>query len=136
MALTWQFYADAGKTVPLGSIPISLATLGGSVDGIAYFGTTTAGKVLKAASDPGVDPVQVEPFDTASGAGLAASVVKLALSAGGLDSAVAGAALNIGTSIGSGTTVAVHYRVTLPATAEGAYTDVILRTNEVIEASA
>lgn len=135
MPISWQFYADVGKTVPLPSIPINLATLGGSADFVAYFGTTSAGKQLAAASDPGVAPVQILPFDTAAGAGLSASIVKLALSAGGLDAAVGGAALNVGTVIGSNTTVTVHIRVTLPATEEGLYTDVVLRTNDVIESA-
>lgn len=131
---TFKFFADAGMTVELTTLPITVSTLGGVSEGIVYFGSTAAGKIVQAATSPGVDPVTVTAVDADTGAGYTATAFKLALSALGLDSAVGGAALTLGTSIASGTAIAVFWRFTAPASSEGVFTDLSLTTNQVVEA--
>lgn len=130
---TYKFFSDAGMTAELTSLPITVSTLGGSVDGVIYFGSPVAGKTLQAASAPGVDPVTVVAADADTGAGLAASTIKLALSAGGLATAVGGAPLTLGTTIASGAAIAVFWRFTTGASAAGVHTDLSLTTNMLVE---
>ena len=131
---TWKFYADPGMTAQLASLLQQLPDTGGSVEAIIYFGSTASGKTLQAASAPGTDPITITPADSAGGAGLAASALRLALSYAGLDAAAPGAGVSVGTSLSSGAPVAVYVRLTLPATMQGSYTDLALATNSVIEA--
>jgi hypothetical protein len=136
MAVTWQFYADAGLTVPLTTLSAQQSSAGGAVDLLIYFGSTASGKSLQASSSPGVDPIQITPTD-ADGAGtnLAATAIKLALSAGGLTSATGGAALTVGTTLTSGTAgaVPVYVRLDSGTSTLGTYTDLSLDTNALIE---
>ncbi|MFT3758969.1 hypothetical protein [Thauera sp.] len=136
MSVSWQFFADAGKTVPLASLPVAVSTFGGEQSGIVYFGSNAEGRLLQAAFDPGGEPIEIEVYDADSAAGLAATAVRLALSAGGLDGALPGNPVTIGTSISSATVIAVHYRITVPLMAEAIYSDVQLRTSSVIEVDA
>lgn len=114
MATTFGFYADAGLTVPLASLPLSISTAGGSAEGEVHFGSTNAAKTL---SRDGGATIFVNVADSAGGSGLATTVVRLALSAPNLDSATPGAAVAIGTTRpgGASNSIAVHYRVTLAA---------------------
>lgn len=133
MSLTFSFWADAGMTVPNAAgatITDGLAP----TDRILYFGSPASGKVLQAASAPGTDPVQVIIADANAGTGIAATALKLALTAAGLDSAVAGAPLSIGTTINSGSPIAIYVRTTQGALSIGTYADLSLTTNAVVEA--
>ena len=132
MSLTFAFWADAGMTVP-NTAGATLVDGGSPTDRILYFGSPVAGKTLQAASAPGTDPVQVEVNDTNGASGAPASAVRLALTAGGLDTATPGAALSLGTSITSGTAIAVFVRTTQGALAVGSYADLQLRTVAVVE---
>ncbi|WP_068634722.1 hypothetical protein [Thauera butanivorans] len=136
MSVSWQFFADAGKTVPLATLSVAVSTFGGVQEGVVYFGSNAAGRQLQAASDPGSDPIEIWAHDTDPEAGLTAGAVKLALSAGGLDGASAGDPITVGTTISSTTVIAVHYRITVAAMAEAVYSDVQLRTSSVIELDA
>jgi len=67
----------------------------------------------QAASNPGTDPLLLSVVDATVGAGHEASEVTLATTAAGLDTATAGAALDLGTTLTSGLSGAqpVHIRV-------------------------
>jgi hypothetical protein len=136
MAVTWQFYSDAGLTVPLTTLSAQQSSAGGAVDSLIYFGSAASGKSLQASSSPGVDPIQITPTDAdGGGVNLAATAVKLALSAGGLTSATGGAALTVGTTLTSGTggAVPVYVRLDSGTSTLGTYTDLSLDTNALIE---
>jgi hypothetical protein len=137
MAVTWKIYADAGLTTELTTLSLQNTTLGGSyADAVVYFGSVASGKTLQASSAPGTDPVQITVVDSTGGSGLAASAVKLALSAGGLAGATGGAALTVGTTLSSGVAnaIPVYVRVASGIATPGTYTDVSLRSTLVIEA--
>lgn len=134
MSTTWNFFADAGLTVPaVGGAAI--ASVGSQTDRVLRFGSPASAKILQAASDPGVDPITITPTDAAPGSGIEASAIRLALSAAGLDSATPGAALNIGTTLNSGTggAVLVYVRTSRGSLGIGEYADLSLVTNAVVE---
>ena len=133
MSLSLGLGADAGMSVPTAA-GATITAGAGPTDRIVYFGPPAAGKTLQAASAPGTDPVQISVEDVAAGAGIAATAIKLALTAGGLDSAVAGAPLSIGTSIASGSSVAIFVRTTQGVLGVGLYEDLSLTSNAVVEA--
>ena len=110
MATTYAFFHDSALTSAVGSgNPIT--ALQDTINSLApvdvqiWFGSATASRKARASSNPGVDQIAVTISDSATGSGEPASAVKLATSQGGLDSATAGASLNIGTQVlsGSGT---------------------------------
>lgn len=137
MATSLKFYTTAGLTAELTQLAVNQAADGSSaaVDSIVYLGSTASGKQFRADSDPGTDPIVVSIADAAAGSGIANTAVKLALSAGGLDSAVAGVALSVGTQLlsGSANALAIHVRIETPSVAVGRYTDLSLVTNTVRE---
>lgn len=133
MSLTFAFWADAGMSVA-NAAGATVVDGAGPTDRIVYFGSPASGKTLQAASDPGVDPVQISVEDASPGTGIAATAIKLALSAGGLDTAVAGDPLTIGTTINSGASIAIYVRTTQGALGVGLYEDLSLTTNAVVEA--
>lgn len=109
----------------------TFAFTGGTEDFVVYLGSVAASTVLRADSDPGVDPIIVSIADDNGAGGDAATEIKLALSSGGLASAVAGAALEIGTQVlsGTGNAIAIHVRRTSPAGAVGTQSDLSLLLN-------
>lgn len=131
--MTYGFYEDAGCTSPLFA-SMTLVEGTGSADRVVYLGTADleAG-TLRAASAPGLDHILVSVVDDAPGSGIAATAVRLALSAGGLNSATPGAALNIGTEVLPGVEIPIYVRVTQGALAEGLYTDLRLQTVPCVE---
>ena len=135
MSLTFAFWADAGMTVPNAS-GATVTDGAGPTDRIVYFGSPASGKTLQAASAPGTDPVQISIADANAnaGSGIAVTALKLALTAGGLDTAVAGDPLSIGTTISSGASLAIYVRTTQGALGVGVYEDLSLTTNAVVEA--
>lgn len=137
MAVSIRFYSDSGLTVPLNTLQVVQSEDGTAApaDAVVYFGSAVASKKFQAESNPGVASILLSVEDAATGSGVAASHVKLALSAAGLDSAVAGAPLDLGVQrlSGSGNALAVYVRVDTPALSTGAYTDITLRTNSLLE---
>ncbi len=117
MPLIAHVYKDAALTQQFND---SVDVLGASAvngsfdDGVFYVGTPTAANKIEASSDPGIDTIDVTPNDASPGGGVETTDVKLALTNGGLDAAIGGAALSLGTVIngGAGNAVAVHYRWT------------------------
>lgn len=131
---TFAFFSDAGLTVPL----VGGATLtdgAGPTDRLIYFGSPASGMTLQAASSPGSDPVTISPNDASPGTGIEVAAIKLALSAIGLDSAVSGAAVTIGTTLNSSAANAIelYVRTTQGALVVGSYPGLSLTTNAVVE---
>lgn len=140
MATTFKFYHDAALTQEITSgNPLTAtqdtANLLAAVDKVIYLGSTTAGNKIQAVSNPGVDAISVSIVDANAGTGAPASEFKLALSSGGLASAVAGAALSLSATINSGVAnaVPIYTRRDSVLGTPGTYTDLTLETNSVIE---
>ena len=134
MTITWKFYADAGMTAELTSLPLQVPDVGGTTETVVYFGSTIAGKTLQAASNPGTDAITIAPQDADGATGLEASNLKLALTYAGLAGATAGAPVSVGASRISGAALAIYVRLTTAAEAVGSYTDLSLKTNALLEA--
>lgn len=136
MAISLKFYSDAGGTTELASLAFLRDSEGTAAaeDRVVYLLSIAVGKTFEA--QDGVSNVLVQVFDSASSSGVPASAVKLATSSGGLDTAVAGADLDLGPALlsGAANAVAVHMRVQTGALAIGTYSDLALRTNPLTEA--
>lgn len=135
MTVSLGFYTDAGLTTPLSGLVVIQAADNSlpAVDRVVYLGSTVSGNQFQATSDPGVDPIMLSIAD--AGSGILTSYVKLALSSGGLNTAVAGDPLDVGDTLlsGSANSLAVHIRVDLPAYAIGSYSNLSFETDELIE---
>ena len=137
MAITFKFYSDAALTT-LASVPLTFSQTEPTPtpeDKVVYFGSVASGKTIEATSDPGVDQIAISIVDAASGSGSPATDIKLSLTLGGLASATAGAPLNIGTQVLSGTSNAksIYIRVLDSTGTVGTNTDLSLQTNNVTE---
>lgn len=110
--LTFKIYTNAALTVEFTGNLVATQNVDGSTgrqDSQVWLGSTAAGKVLQADSDPGVDQITVGIVDAAPGSGHPASDVTLALTQGGLDTAVPGDPLDLGVEIQSGVGNAVSF---------------------------
>lgn len=140
MSNSLNFWQDAGMTVPFTLLEAVQTTDGGAaaVDRIAYLGSTTAGNVFQATSDPGVDDVLLTIVDSETGLQIPDTTLRLALSLGGLDGATPGADLVLGTDLlsGAGNAMAVHVRIDAAAIAAGNYDNLSLVTSETVELTA
>lgn len=140
MATTLAFYSDAGLTAAMAQLTALQAVDGSAApeDRVVYLGSPTPARKFKVAANPGVGVITVSINDAVSGSGVAASAVRLALSAAGLDSATPGAALSLGTQLLSGVAnaVAIHVRIDAPPLAKGNYTDLSLVTPTLSEIDA
>lgn len=140
MALSFGFYSDAGLTTPVAARLRFVQAVSGpvAVDRVIWFGSPLPARMCQAASDPGVDPVTIGVIDANSGTGSPAGDVRLALTAGGLDTATGGAALDLPATIqgGVGGAVAVHVRVLDSTHDSGVHDDLSLVTNTLREADA
>lgn len=140
MATSLQFYSDAALSSPLTKANVVQRSDGatGPVDQVAYLGSGVANKKIRAASNPGVDNIVLSVVDADGPTGQTAAAVKLATSLAGLDSAVAGDPLTLGTEIlsGAANAVAVHIRIEDQTATVGTYTDLSLQTNELVESNA
>jgi len=140
MTLTLKAYNDAA----LSSRATKLSALqrsdgqSGPVDFVIYMGSTVSGKRFRAASDPGTDDIILSIADADTESGQSAAAVKLASSASGLDSAVAGDPLSIGPEILSGAVnaVEIHVRIEADNLVTGTYEDLSLTTNALVESYA
>lgn len=138
MSTTWTFYADAGLTSDLSAgVPVAQVASGSAADVLVYFGSIAVSKTLQAASSPGFDQITLTPADASPGSGVETSMISLASTALGLDSATPGAPINLGVTLTSGDTnaVPVWVRVNAGALAPSgtAYADGGLELNAVIE---
>jgi hypothetical protein len=140
MTISFRFYHDAALTSEITSgnpLTATQETSGGlgPVDKTIYFGSTLAGNKAQATSAPGTDPIIVDIVDADAGTGAPATEFKLALSAGGLASAVAGASLSLSHTINSGVAnaVPIYTRRTSALAVAGVYTDITLQTNSINE---
>lgn len=134
MALTFKLFHDAALTQAITSGNPLTATqdggvLLGAVDKTIYLGSPSAGTKLQVTASPGVNPIVVSIVDAASGSGAPASEFKLALSAGGLPGATAGAALTLSHTINSGVAnaVPIYTRRTSALTTPAAWSDLSLQ---------
>lgn len=133
MATTYAFFHDSALTQEISSgNPLAFSSLA-PADAQVFLGSTTAAISAQATSNPGVDDVEVFPFDT--GTGQAVTDVLLSTSQIGLDSATPGATLACGASIpsGSGNGFPVWVRYTPSVLTPGAYTNIVLRTNDITD---
>lgn len=140
MATSFKLFHDAALTQEISSANPLTATqeTGGAlgpVDKTIYFGSTATDTKVQAVSSPGVDPIIIDIVDADAGTGAPDTEFKLALSAGGLDTATAGASLSLSHTINSGvaSAVPIYTRRTSALTVAGAYTDVSLASVSVIE---
>lgn len=140
MALSFGFYSDAALTTPVTArLPfVQPVASPVAVDRLVYFGSPLAGRMCQASSDPGVDPVVISITDANAGSGSPAGDLRLALTVGGLDTAIGGAALDLPETINSGVSgaVAVYMRVLDSTHASGVNNDLSLATNTLREADA
>lgn len=137
MAITFKFFGDPALTTEI-TAPLTFSQSTPSPtpdDKVVYFGSAASGKTVKAASDPGVDQIVVSISDSAVGSGSPASDVKLSLTYAGLATATAGAPLNLGAQVSSGSTNAktVHMRVLDSSGVAGVNSDLSLATNALEE---
>lgn len=139
MTIGLKFYDDVGLTIPSTSISVSQGSDGASapVDRTVYLGSNTPNVLYLDSTSPDVAPIYVNIVDAVTGSGVQASHVKLAVEdPENLDTAVGGAALNVGTSnLTSGVAYAIpiYVRIDTPALTPGTYTDVSLATSSVDE---
>lgn len=143
MAISFKFYHDSALTSEItGGNPLTATqdTAGvlGAVDKIVYLGSTLTGNKVEVNADPGVAPISVSISDADAGTGAPATEFKLALSSGGLDTATAGAALELSTSITSGVAnaVPIYTRRDSVLAVAGSYTDLTLTTQTLLETPA
>lgn len=133
--MSFAFYTDAALTTLLSSAITFVQDMNSPVpfDRVVWLGDPNSTKTLFDAADPGGAQIVVSVSDAASGSGIPASAIKLALTSGGLDSAVAGASLALGTSIAGGVAgaKAIHIRAAWSSVA-GVFDDLSLVTSEVI----
>jgi hypothetical protein len=109
MALTFGFFLDPALTTPVTS-PLQFVqskTSPVAADKVVYFGSLNEARACHTAVSPGDNPITIGV--TIAGAGN----VYLATSAAGLDTATAGAALEIGNTVAGGiaNAIAIHVRV-------------------------
>lgn len=140
MALSFFFHTDAALTTPVvARLPFVQAVADPvPADRVLYFGSPRSGRICQAASDPGVDPVTIAIADANSGSGSPTGDVRLALTSGGLDTAVGGDPLTLPETIAGGVAgaVAVHVRVLDSTHASGVNRDLTLVTNTLREVNA
>ena len=140
MALIEHVYKDAALTQQFDDATdvLGLSAINGSSDdGVFYVGTPTAANKIEAASNPGVDQIDVVITDASPGSGVEASHIKLALTNAGLAGAVGGNPLSLGAVIngGPGGAVQVHYRWE-NSVGGSVYTEITLDLDARIESAA
>jgi len=129
------FFQDAGLAQPASWLSATAAADGaGSSDHVFYLGGTDAAREHVAASDPGVDPIEVSISDNAGGTLLLPSALRLALTQGGLATATPGDPLAVASVIpgGAANAVAIWVRVDAPEIGAALYTNLSLTSNDLI----
>lgn len=141
---TFNLFTDANlTTVHTGFIEVSQNVDGSSapVQSVLYLGSlgsaggNTADRKLQAASSPGVAQITVSIVDASPSSGNPATDVKLAATVGGLATATAGAALNLGTQVTSSISNAkpIWIEVKDSTATIGQSTELSISINTVIE---
>ncbi len=138
MAFSLGFFSDAGLLTPFpGPLSVTQKSDGstGPVDNLLFLGSAVAGRKFQADSNPGIDPILLSIGDLTPAAGHLPTEVKLATTLLGLDSAVAGADLNLGVEIISGvaTAVEIYIRVDDATMVVGTEIDLFFETNPLVE---
>jgi hypothetical protein len=130
MTFSFGFFSDAALTTPISAALVfdQEAGSGTPADETVYFGSPAAGRQVKAVSDPGVDPITISVVDATPAAGIPATTVRLALSAGGLATATPGASLDLPHTVNSGTAnaIPIYVRVLDSTGTYGLHTDLSL----------
>ncbi len=144
MAFTFGFFYDSALTTQSAPGAELLAAQDSDLslpptDSTVYFGSPATAGTVKAvdAINPGVAPIVMSVADALPSSGAPASEIKLALSFIGLDTAVAGASLELGTQVLSGAAnkITIYVRRTSAVAAVGTYTDITCKTQELAEAA-
>lgn len=138
MTVSLQYFLDAALTAPiLTPFNVQQADDGstGPVDFNFFVGSVALAKKFQAESNPGIDQIVVSVDDANPASGQEPDAVKLALTAIGLDSAVAGDPLNVGLQILSevGNALSLWVRVEDITGIVGTSLDLSLKTNTVVE---
>ncbi|MCK9386124.1 MAG: hypothetical protein M0Q15_16055 [Nevskia sp.] len=143
MSTSFKFFHDAALTQEITADPLvnpltaSQYTDGslGAVDKLIYFGSAATGMKAQLTADPGVGAIVVSIVDADGGTGAPDSEFKLALSSGGLATAVAGAALTLSHTINSevANAIPIYTRRASALTSAGSYTDLTLQTQDLTE---
>lgn len=138
MAFSLGFFSDAGLLTPFpGPLSVTQKADGstGPVDNLLYLGSTTAARKFQADSNPGIDDILLSIGDLTPAVGHLPAEVKLATTLLGLDSAVGGAALNLGTELLSEVANAqeVYIRVDDATMVVGTEIDLFFETNDLVE---
>ena len=139
--MPFGIFTDTNLTSPLvGPIDFQQNSDGstGDLEAVVYVGNLEASKQIQADSDPGVDQIVATLTDISVDPGNSPEITdfKLATSALGLDSAVAGDPLNLGLTIasGAGNKVAIHIRAATPTAPGGVvYDEISIVLNPVRE---
>lgn len=126
---SFAFYTDPGLTTPLsGSLDFAQALDGstGAVVATLYLGSTAPARILRAASNPGVDPIVLSITDSSAG-GSPASDLTLGLEET-FSGRAPGAALTLGFQINGGipNAVPVYVRAQDSTGDIGLHTDLAL----------
>jgi hypothetical protein len=141
MAQTFKWYLNSSLTTEVTMLSQVFGSdgLDGAIDKLVYIGSTASSKKMLAASNPGVDAIPIFiADDDGSGTGQAATGVKLALTQGDLDTAVAGAAIDGPAQILSGVAQAlpVWIRRDPNNLTEGTYDDMTVKFGPFVERAA
>lgn len=125
--MTWKLYTDEACTQAFGgtlSFTHYTNDPGAPQDRVLYYAEVELDPIDNGAYkmvNPGGGNILLTPSDLSPGAGHETTEIKLADTAAGLDTAIAGASLSLGTQLISGVSGkrAVHVRVTNTQTAPG-----------------
>lgn len=134
---SFAFYSDAGLTTLVGSMLDVAQSVDGStgeVVRVVYYGSSSEGRTLRAASDPGVDPIILSIVDSTPLSGSPVGDVTLALEETFIARAP-GAALSLGAQIlgGIANAVPIYIRVLDSTETLGLNTDLSLAMVECEE---
>ncbi|PLX49106.1 MAG: hypothetical protein C0613_08265 [Desulfobulbaceae bacterium] len=134
----FNLYHDSGLTNPVeaGDPLVTEHNADGStgaVDVQLFFGSDDDTKNAEADSNPGVDQIELSIVDGDGANGHEPTVMALALSQAGLDAAVPGAPVDLGTSVAGGVAAAipVWVRVTEGVQEVANWADLSLQTNQL-----
>ena len=125
--MAWRLYTDSACTTPFGgtlSFVHQYDLSDNPQDRVLYYADVELDPVDNGSYEmrmPAGGNINLTITDTTAGSGHEATEIKLATSAAGLDTAVAGAALSLGTALTSGVSgsTEIHIRVTNAVTTAG-----------------
>ncbi len=138
MPVSLQYFLDAALTAPI-TTPFNVQQADdgstGPVDLNLFLGSVAVDKKFQAESNPGIDQITVSIADANPASGQEPDAIKLALTAIGLDAAVAGDPLALGTQLlsGVGPAKSIWVRVEDQTGVVATSLDLSLETNNVIE---